>query len=73
MAATFVASSFLNNLVYNKKNQTLTVHMKGGKVYRYAKVPHRIYKGFLSADSKGRFYSHRVKGQYPAEKVETTA
>ena len=45
-------------------NDTLEVEFRGGKVYRYLGVSEDIFKNFMTAESKGKFFYSEIRGKY---------
>ena len=41
--------------------------MKTGKSYVYEQIPQAIYKAFMSAPSKGKFYNTNIKGTFKSK------
>ena len=68
MKHTAVSSSFILSVGYDEGSQTLELTFSGG-TYSYAGVPQHIYDGLLEAESKGVFYSAKIKGVYPSAKL----
>lgn len=66
-----VDSSFLTQIGYDADKQTLVVEMDSlYKKYVYKDVPPSIYKDFLAAESKGKFYSSTIKGRFGVEREQ---
>jgi hypothetical protein len=57
-----VDSSVLRSVGYN--GSTLAIEFQNGRVYEHPHVPYEVYHGLLSADSKGAFYNHYIRGKY---------
>lgn len=64
-----VSSSAISSVGYDRKSRTLELEFSSGGVYDYHEVPPRVYEELMSAESKGRFVSERIRGQYPSERV----
>jgi hypothetical protein len=56
-----VDSSHIVATGYDSLSQTLHVEFKGGAVYRYFLVPAEVYRDFLEAESKGKFFSANIR------------
>lgn len=54
---------------YEQDRNLLQVEFIVGSIYQYQDVPKNVYEQFLQADSYGRFFEHKIKGQYPYRKV----
>ena len=48
---------------------SLFVEFRTGKAYRYDGVPAATFQAFLSAASKGTYYSAFVRGRYPSVRI----
>ena len=68
MKHTPVSSSFILSVGYDGGSQVLELTFNGG-TYSYAGVPRHIYEGLLEAESKGAFYSAKIKGVYLSTKL----
>ena len=65
-----VLSSNVAAIGHDVATSTLFVRFHdGGRVYRYGGVPVAVYREFLAAPSKGRFFAHFIKGFYPYARV----
>jgi hypothetical protein len=57
-----VDSSFIDEVAYDYENEVLFIRMKShGDTYQYYNVDPKTYCEFLSAPSKGEFYSEKIK------------
>ena len=63
-----VSSSAISSVGYDRKAKTLELEFSSGGVYDYYEVPPEVYAALMSAESKGRFVSEQIRGQYPSEK-----
>ena len=43
---------------------TLRVEFRSGRVYDHPHVPESVYRGLMSASSKGWYYSRNIRGKY---------
>jgi hypothetical protein len=48
----------------------LEVEFSSGSVYDYFGVTERLFRSFLDASSKGRFFAQRIRSRFPCEKAE---
>ena len=64
-----VSSSAISSVGYDRKAKTLELEFSSGGVYDYYEVPSKVYAELMSAESKGRFISERIRGQYRSERV----
>ena len=60
-----VDSSAISSVGYDERKSMLEVEFQSGSVYDYLEVPPKVWKDFLKAPSKGRFFSQRIRGQFP--------
>ena len=65
-----VDSSLLHSIGYDAQTKTLFVNFLNGGLYRYENVPQKVYDDFQAAESAGKFFLTKIKGQYPTRKVE---
>ena len=63
-----VDSSWIRSVTY-ASDATLTVRFRNGAVYRYFTVPRSVLEGFLTAPSKGAFFTHRIRSAFPHTQV----
>ena len=59
-----IASSAFLGVDYNSETRALTVSFRDGRNYTHHGVPESVYKPFLNAPSKGKFYNQYIKGIY---------
>jgi regulator of protease activity HflC (stomatin/prohibitin superfamily) len=60
-----VESSVIEAVGYDAAAQDLTIVMaKTGETYVYHKVPEKVYKKLMAADSKGKFFAKNIKEKY---------
>jgi hypothetical protein len=60
-----VDSSVIESIGYDKKDSILAIVFKTNpKVYLYKDVDAELFVDFLNSDSKGRFYSEHLRGQF---------
>ena len=52
-----------------KPRNVLRIIFIGGNIFDYYNVEKEIYKGFLDATSKGKYFHQYIKNIYPYEKV----
>lgn len=65
---TYVESSNLEQIGYDRDKSELHVIFKDGSLYVYSDVPVQIYEGLLVAPSKGSYLNREVKGVYHYDK-----
>lgn len=66
-----VVSSNLASVGYDAQSRTLEVQFKAGSIYQYADVPEPLYRGLMTAPSKGSYLDRFVKkAGYTVKRVE---
>ena len=64
-----VKSSLFASARYEAERHQLYLRFRDGNVYRYFSCPLKVYTEFLSADSKGRYFSQNIRSQFRYEQV----
>jgi KTSC domain-containing protein len=64
-----VASSALAAAGYSKRLHVMEIEFSNGAIYRYLDVPGDVYRDFLQAESKTRYYDWNIKGHYRSLRV----
>ena len=64
-----VESSLFDSVAYRTDAWQLYLRFREGKIYRYFDVPVQVYKAFLSADSKGRYFAGYIRNVFRYEQV----
>lgn len=59
-----VDSAWIGSVTY-ASDATLTVRFRRGAVYRYFTVPRAILEEFLTAPSKGAYFTRRIRNTFP--------
>ena len=62
-------SSCFSKIGYSEAHETLVLVFRGGGTYLYTGVPVSVWQSFRGAESLGRFFNTKIKGNYPSEKV----
>lgn len=65
-----VESSNITSIGYDPDEQKLEVEFHGGSIYQYFEVPETLYRYFIEAESKGKFFAQNVKGYFPFKKTK---
>ena len=60
----FVQSSNINALSYDEEENSIYVRFHSGGEYKYLNVPYYVFRDFLSAASKGKFFFWRIKDKF---------
>lgn len=60
-------SSAIARADYDPKTKKMVLYFTSDprKGYSFANVPAGVWKGFMAAESKGKFYTAHIRGQYP--------
>jgi hypothetical protein len=58
-SAVFLASK------YSRRERCLTLYFENGSVYRYGSVEPSVYRKFMNAESKGKFFHKHIRSSYP--------
>ena len=69
MRRTEVESSNIKTIGYDKDERVLEVTFLKGGVYFYLGVQPDIYRGFMEAESHGKFFHRNIKGVYECLKM----
>jgi len=64
-----VASTSLASVGYDPGARVLEVEFRSGAVYRYFGVPDTVHRDFMAAESKGRFFTQRIRGAFRFAKI----
>lgn len=64
-----IDSSNIHAVGYSETDELLAVQFKtktgeAGNTYYYKDVPEEEFREFMESDSKGRYFSSHIKGQY---------
>ena len=62
-------SSCFSKIGYSEAHETLVLVFRNGGVYLYTGVPESVWQSFRAADSLGRYFNTKIKGNFPSEKV----
>jgi hypothetical protein len=63
-----VESSTIKAVDYLGALYVLTIEFKNGSVYHYHIVESKVYKDFLKAESKGKYFHKHIRGKYDYKK-----
>jgi hypothetical protein len=69
MAVSFKSpeSSTIAQGLYSRAEEELTLTFTTGKTYRYRGVPMALWVGFLEAESKGHYFSAKIRPFFTGE------
>lgn len=65
-----VSSTTLKSVGYDGELEILEVEFDYGDVYQYLDVPFEEYAGLMSADSRGSYFFHNIRGAYEYREVD---
>lgn len=65
MNMTPVNSSAIEAVGYDPSAARMRIRFTGGNEYDFCGVPEAVYRGLMSAQSKGRYYNDHIKDCYP--------
>lgn len=57
-----IKSSAMKSVGYH--DGTLEIKWNGGKVHQYHGVSPEIHQAFMAAESKGKFFAQKIRGQF---------
>lgn len=63
-------SSYLKSVGYDPDTLVLEVEFSNGGIYQYANVPAEVHSGLMEAESAGKYFGAKVRGQFTAKKKE---
>ena len=64
-----VGSGLFDGVLYRADVQQLYLRFRDEKVYRYFDCPESVYKEFLSAESKGSYFSQHIRDHFRHELI----
>jgi hypothetical protein len=64
-----VRSSNIKSVGYDESSAVLEVEFHSTGIYQYRGVSKEIYKDFMAASSKGRYFERHIKDRFPTTKV----
>ena len=54
----------------NKKSTgTMFLKFKNGRTYSYSKVPVDVFNAFISAESKGKYFSSNIRNKFETTQI----
>ena len=63
-------STVIKAIDYQPDARRLLVRFVSGALYAYEPVPEHLYRDFRAADSKGRFFSRKVRDRYAYRRLD---
>jgi hypothetical protein len=67
-----VYSGLFAAAAYRACARQLYLRFRDGKIYRYFECPVSVYQEFLTAESKGRYFSQQIRNRFPHELIYRT-
>jgi hypothetical protein len=64
-----VESTAIGEIDYDARRTKLLVRFMSGEAYVYVGVPGEVYRSFVEADSKGRFFQQQIRDRYPFNRL----
>ena len=52
------------------QDNVLEVEFKSGGVYRYSNVGEEVFRAFMDAESKGKYFHQYIKSQFSTERID---
>jgi hypothetical protein len=62
-------SSVFTSAAYRGDARQLYLRFQDGDIYRYFEFPRQVYRAFLAAESKGRYFSQHIRNHFRCEQV----
>ena len=69
MTTTPLDSSLLATAVYDPHRRLLRLEFRSRSVYLYGNVPANVADALLTAPSKGAYFNHSIRGQFPFRRL----
>ena len=54
----------IRSVGYDERYSRLEIEFTSGKIYQYEAVPEEVYRGLMSAGSKGRYFEEQINGRF---------
>jgi hypothetical protein len=64
-----VESGLFTAAAYRQEARQLYLRFRDGDIYRYFVCPVSVYRAFLSAESKGRYFAQQIRNRFRHELV----
>ena len=65
-----VSSSNLRSVGYDASTQTLEVELSDGGIWQYSKVPSKVYRRFMAAQSMVSYYRDNIEEDYSRRRIK---
>ena len=64
-----VESRNIASIGYHAELRVLEIEFRNGALYRYSAVPLSIFDGLQKAESKGQYFSQRIRGRFESHRL----
>ena len=54
----------IRSVSYDERHSLLEIEFTSGKIYQYEAVLEEVYRGLMSAGSKGRYFEEQINGRF---------
>ncbi|MEO5645346.1 MAG: KTSC domain-containing protein [Bacteroidia bacterium] len=68
MRREYIQSTSIKSIGYDPARLVLEVEFLTGTVYQYSNVPESVYAGFITAESKGRYFDYFIRERFAIKK-----
>lgn len=69
MQRVLVESITIGSAGHDAQSAVLELQFRNGAVYQYFLVPPSVYRGLLSARSKGTYFNQSIRGKYHYRRI----
>jgi hypothetical protein len=69
MKPTTVESTSLATVAYDADHQFLQIEFRDRTIYQYSSVPADVHQPLLRSPSKGSYFNHAIRGQFPYMRI----
>ncbi len=59
-----VESTSIASIGFHAELRVLEIEFRSGALYRYLAVPPSVFEGMQKAESKGRYFSQKIRGRF---------
>lgn len=66
-----VESSLFTSAAYRADTRQLYLRFRDGAIYRYFDFPVPMYRAFVAADSKGRYFARHIRNAFEYELIRS--
>ena len=54
----------IRSVGYDERHLLLEIEFTSGRIYQYEAVAEEVYRGLMSAGSKGRYFEEQINGRF---------